>query len=87
MKINLQHDEYNPEEIINLKDKTGINFDLHQSQGIEKQDLARLFCENCLVSNPDLIWVFFNGLYDLGYFNNILTDDKLPSKAQLKQNI
>ena len=43
MKINLKNDLHNEEEIKNLKEISGVNFFLHESQGIDKIELAPLF--------------------------------------------
>ncbi|SJK86519.1 CCR4-NOT transcription complex subunit 7/8 [Babesia microti strain RI] len=78
-KFDLKSDMYAQDSIELLKE-SGIDFELHQSQGIDLEHFGELIMSSGLVMNEDIIWVSFHGCYDFAYLLKLLTCKSLPSK-------
>lgn len=76
-KFNLTEDMY-AEDSVDLLQNSGINFDKHQSEGIDPSKFAENLISSGLVLCPEVRWLSFHSGYDFGYLLNILTNINLP---------
>ncbi|KAL3231379.1 Poly(A) ribonuclease POP2 [Nakaseomyces bracarensis] len=77
--------EFDPEkemvsrESLELLTKSGINFEQHQTVGIDKKEFAQLLMDSGLVLDPEVTWVTYHAAYDLGFLISILMNDSMPN--------
>ncbi|SBS90574.1 CCR4-associated factor 1, putative, partial [Plasmodium malariae] len=76
-KFDLESDMYAQNSIDFLK-LSGINFEKHQSLGIELLHFGEVIMSSGLVMNEDVKWISFHGCYDFAYLLKILTCCALP---------
>lgn len=76
-KFDLDSDMYAQNSIDFLK-LSGINFEKHQSLGIELLHFGEVIMSSGLVMNEDVKWISFHGCYDFAYLLKILTCCALP---------
>ncbi|SBS88312.1 CCR4-associated factor 1, putative [Plasmodium ovale] len=76
-KFDLDSDMYAQNSIDFLK-LSGINFEKHQSLGIELLHFGEVIMSSGLVMNEDVKWISFHGCYDFAYLLKILTCSALP---------
>ncbi|XP_055961810.1 probable CCR4-associated factor 1 homolog 11 [Mercurialis annua] len=78
--FDLQHDLNNPESIKFLE-KQGIDFQKFREKGIDSSEFARLlFTSELIMKYTNLIWITFQGSYDLGFLIKLLSNQKLPDE-------
>jgi CCR4-NOT transcription complex subunit 7/8 len=63
---------------ISLLNRSGIDFDRFQREGIDMYDFAPLFFASGLVMNDHIIWVTFQCGYDLAYLMKLVTAKPMP---------
>ncbi|CAL8104810.1 unnamed protein product [Orchesella dallaii] len=68
---------YSQESIQVLKN-AGINFQRHETEGIEWRQFSEFFMSSGFVLNDNVKWISFHGGYDFAYLMKILSDRKLP---------
>ncbi|KTB12582.1 Poly(A) ribonuclease POP2 [Nakaseomyces glabratus] len=77
--------EFNPEKEMVSKDslelltKSGINFEQHQTMGIDQLEFGQLLMDSGLVLDPEVTWVTYHAAYDLGFLINILMNNSMPN--------
>lgn len=77
--------EFNPEEdrhareSIELLRNSGIDFVKNREKGIDVKRFGELMISSGLVSNGEVQWVTFQGMYDFAYLLKILTGKSLPN--------
>ncbi|XP_040574938.1 CCR4-NOT transcription complex subunit 7 isoform X2 [Lepeophtheirus salmonis] len=76
-KFNLTEDMY-AEDSVDLLQNSGIQFEKHETQGIDRLAFAELMLSSGLVLLPGVKWLSFHSGYDFGYLLNLLTNQNLP---------
>eukprot|EP00727_Mastigamoeba_balamuthi_P007401 m51a1_g3281 putative ccr4-not transcription complex subunit 7 (330) ;mRNA; f:255833-257414 len=76
-KFNLKADMYAMDSI-ELLTRSGIDFNKHQSLGIDVATFGELLTSSGLVLNPSIKWISFHSGYDFGYLVKVLTCQALP---------
>uniref|UniRef100_A0A7R9VJ74 poly(A)-specific ribonuclease n=1 Tax=Chlamydomonas euryale TaxID=1486919 RepID=A0A7R9VJ74_9CHLO len=76
--FNLADDVY-AQDSIELLIQSGIDFERHESQGIDVQRFGEAVMSSGLVLNEDITWITFHSGYDFGYLMKLLTCLPLPS--------
>jgi len=77
-KFNLSEDMY-AQDSIELLSKCGIDFKLHEQQGMDGNDFAELLIGSGIVLNDSVHWISFHSGYDFGYMLKLLTGLTLPA--------
>ncbi|CDZ98508.1 mRNA deadenylase subunit [Phaffia rhodozyma] len=80
-KFSLSEDMYAPDSI-ELLEKSGIEFKLHEERGIDVEYLGELLTTSGLVLFEDVKWISFHSGYDFGYLIKILTSLPLPATEE-----
>jgi len=62
-----------------LLKNAGFDFDHHKLHGIDIEKFGELFMTCGLVTNEDINWITFHGMYDFAYLLRALSGDVLPS--------
>lgn len=78
-KFNLTEDMY-AQESIELLRKSGIQFERHETDGIQPDDFSELLISSGVVLMEDINWLSFHSGYDFGYMVRILTGENLPGE-------
>ncbi|KAL8616725.1 CCR4-NOT transcription complex subunit 7 [Nucella lapillus] len=78
-KFNLTEDMY-AQESIELLRKSGIQFERHETDGIQPDDFAERFISSGVVLMDDVSWLSFHSGYDFGYMIRILSGENLPGE-------
>lgn len=76
-KFNLSEDMYATDSI-ELLQNCGLQFQKHESDGIDPISFSELLITSGLVLNDNVKWISFHSGYDFGYLYRILTDRRLP---------
>nr|ACO14594.1 CCR4-NOT transcription complex subunit 7 [Caligus clemensi] len=76
-KFNLTEDMY-AEDSVDLLQNSGIQFERHETQGIDRLAFAEMMLSSGLVLLPGVKWLSFHSGYDFGYLLNLLTNQNLP---------
>jgi len=76
-KFNLSEDMYATDSI-ELLQNCGIQFQKHETDGIDPIQFSELLITSGLVLNDNVRWISFHSGYDFGYLYRILTDRRLP---------
>ena len=63
--------------------KSGIDFTLLKSHGINPTYFGEKFIQSGLVMNDKLTWVCFAGSFDMAYLLKILTSEKTPQQKNV----
>ena len=58
--------------------KAGIDFALHEKNGIDPHEFGALLISSGLVLDPDVHWISFHSGYDFGYLMKIMLSKPLP---------
>jgi len=66
------------QDSIELLQKSGIDFKMHQERGIDVADFGELLMTSGIVLNEDVKWISFHSGYDYGYLLKVLTCQALP---------
>jgi CCR4-NOT transcription complex subunit 7/8 len=61
------------QDSIELLQKSGIDFKMHQERGIDVADFGELLMTSGIVLNEDVKWISFHSGYDYGYLLKVLT--------------
>eukprot|EP00096_Caligus_rogercresseyi_P009546 TRINITY_DN3250_c0_g1_i1.p1 TRINITY_DN3250_c0_g1~~TRINITY_DN3250_c0_g1_i1.p1 ORF type:complete len:368 (+),score=145.26 TRINITY_DN3250_c0_g1_i1:133-1236(+) len=77
-KFNLTEDMY-AEDSVDLLQNSGIQFEKHETQGIDRLAFAEMMLSSGLVLLPGVKWLSFHSGYDFGYLLNLLTAQNLPT--------
>jgi CCR4-NOT transcription complex subunit 7/8 len=78
-KFSLAQDLYAP-DAIELLQRAGIDFSLHEQKGIDPKDFAEMLTVSGLVLSDDVRWISFHGGFDFGYLLKMLTGQDLPDE-------
>lgn len=78
-KFSLAADMY-AQDSIDLLIASGIDFALHERDGIDPLQFGELLTTSGLVLNPDVKWICFAGSYDFCYLFKLLTAEALPEQ-------
>lgn len=70
------------QDSIDLLNRSGIQFQRHESEGIDVNHFAELLLSSGLVLNEDITWITFHSGYDFGYLLRVLTAQLLPETEQ-----
>ncbi|CAM9694547.1 unnamed protein product [Chrysoparadoxa australica] len=76
-KFSLEEDMY-AQDSIDLLKQSGINFEMHESKGIDVQDFGELMMMSGLILVDNVSWISFHSGYDFGYLLKVLTNQDLP---------
>jgi len=76
--FNLTEDMY-AQDSIDLLNNSGIQFKMHEQDGINVKDFAELLITSGIVLNDDIKWISFHSGYDFGYLLKLLTCENLPA--------
>lgn len=86
-KFNLTEDMY-AQESIELLRKSGIQFERHETDGIEPDNFAELLLASGVVLMDDINWLSFHSGYDFGYMVRILSGSPLSlEEAEFFQHL
>jgi CCR4-NOT transcription complex subunit 7/8 len=77
-QFSLERDMY-AQDSIELLTNSGIDFAMHERNGISPMDFGELLTSSGLVLNDDIKWISFHGGYDFGYLIKVLTASPLPT--------
>eukprot|EP00924_Labyrinthula_sp_SR-Ha-C_P005421 snap_masked-scaffold_1-processed-gene-31.11-mRNA-1 protein AED:0.01 eAED:0.01 QI:116/1/1/1/1/1/2/92/428 len=80
-KFSLSEDIY-AQDSIDLLKRSGINFDLHEVEGISVSDFGELLVTSGMVLLKDVHWITFHGSYDFAYLLKILITIGLPESEE-----
>jgi CCR4-NOT transcription complex subunit 7/8 len=76
-KFSLQTDMY-AQDSTDLLQKSGIDFQMHERQGIDPFVFGSLLISSGLVLDDDVKWISFHSGYDFGYLMKIMLCKPLP---------
>jgi len=76
-KFNLTEDTF-AQDSIDLLTTAGINFEKHQSDGIDALEFGALLITSGLVMREEVRWISFHSYYDFGYLIKLLTHEDMP---------
>lgn len=76
-KFSLQEDLY-AEDSIDLLVHSGIQFEAHNTEGIDPGSFAEMLLTSGLVLMDNVTWLTFHSAYDFGYLLSQLTSCQLP---------
>ena len=76
-KFSLTEDLY-AEDSIDLLMSSGIQFQMHSTEGIEPAAFAEMLLGSGLVLMDNITWLTFHSAYDFGYLLSQLTSQSLP---------
>ncbi|DAA79287.1 TPA_exp: Uncharacterized protein A8136_0060 [Trichophyton benhamiae CBS 112371] len=76
-KFSLENDMY-AQESTSMLAKAGIDFSLHEKNGIDPLDFGALLMSSGLVLLDDVHWISFHSGYDFGYLMKIMLCKPLP---------
>ncbi|KAI9768463.1 MAG: hypothetical protein M1840_004872 [Geoglossum simile] len=76
-KFSLQADMY-AQDSTDLLQKSGIDFQMHERQGIDPFVFGSLLISSGLVLDDDVKWISFHSGYDFGYLMKIMLCKPLP---------
>ena len=77
-QFSLDADMY-AQDSIDLLLQSGINFDLHASDGIDVAEFSELLITSGLILNPDITFITFHSSYDFAYLLRLATASPLPA--------
>lgn len=80
-KFSLLEDMY-AQDSIDLLKEAGIDFQRHETEGIEVQYFGELMITSGLVLMENVRWISFHGGYDFGYLLKLLTCTALPAREE-----
>lgn len=80
-KFSLNADMY-ADESIQLLDRSGLQFQRHEEEGIDVQHFAELLMTSGLILSPNVHWITFHSGYDFGYLLRLLTCADMPSNER-----
>lgn len=78
-KFSLEEDMY-AQDSIDLLTRSGIDFALNETQGIDVQHFGELLMVSGLVLMDNIKWISFHSGYDFGYLLKLLTCTPLPAE-------
>jgi CCR4-NOT transcription complex subunit 7/8 len=76
-QFSLNSDMY-AQESTTMLTKAGIDFSLHEKNGIDPHEFGALLISSGLVLDPDVHWISFHSGYDFGYLMKIMLAKELP---------
>jgi len=79
-KFNLEDDMYSEVSIESLK-QAGVNFAVHDRDGIDPFEFGALLIGSGLVCDEDVKWISFHGGYDFAYVTKLLRRLPLPDNG------
>ena len=77
-QFSLDADMY-AQDSIDLLLQSGLNFQLHASDGIDVAEFSELLITSGLVLNPDITFITFHSSYDFAYLLRLATASPLPA--------
>ena len=77
-QFSLDADMY-AQDSIDLLLQSGVNFQLHASDGIDVAEFSELLITSGLILNPDITFVTFHSSYDFAYLLRLVTASPLPA--------
>lgn len=80
-RFSLEDDMYAQESTAMLE-KAGIDFNMHEKNGIDPFDFGALLMTSGLVLMDDVHWISFHSGYDFGYLMKIMLCKPLPDEEQ-----
>merc|ERR1711971_1212778 len=78
MGFHMKDDMY-AQDSIELLIRSGIDFDAHDTKGIDVEVFGELLISSGLVLTDEVHWVSFHSGYDFGYLLKLLTCLPLPA--------
>ncbi|KAI9746620.1 MAG: hypothetical protein M1818_000333 [Claussenomyces sp. TS43310] len=76
-QFSITEDMYSQASIESLR-TAGVDFERHESQGINPFDFAALLISSGLVCDDEVRWISFHGGYDFGYLTKLMICQPLP---------
>ena len=76
-RFSLNNDMYAQESIVLLQ-KAGLDFDMHEKNGIDPLEFGALLMTSGMVLLSDVHWISFHSGYDFGYLMKIMLCKPLP---------
>ncbi|KAF2666088.1 CAF1-domain-containing protein [Microthyrium microscopicum] len=80
-KFSLDEDMYNEASIRLLKD-SGVDFEKHNTNGIDVEEFGSLLITSGLTFSNDVHWISFHGGYDFGYLFKVMWNRGLPQDEE-----
>jgi CCR4-NOT transcription complex subunit 7/8 len=77
LKFDINNDLYQ-QSSIQLLNSSGIDFESHNTNGINYLEFGEYLISSGLILNPEVFWVTFHGIYDFAYLLKVLKNLKLP---------
>lgn len=77
----ISYEKYCEYSIELLKD-SGVNFNMHKSDGIPQDLFAEYLITSGLILNTEITWICFHGIFDFAYLLKYATNDFLPLDQQ-----
>lgn len=84
-QFNFQFDETKEmmsSESFELLQKSGINFDSHQSNGVDAFEFAQLMMDSGLLMEDTVTWITYHAAYDFGFLVNMLMNNLMPNNRE-----
>eukprot|EP01104_Vermistella_antarctica_P001109 TRINITY_DN11168_c0_g1_i2.p1 TRINITY_DN11168_c0_g1~~TRINITY_DN11168_c0_g1_i2.p1 ORF type:complete len:301 (+),score=86.92 TRINITY_DN11168_c0_g1_i2:308-1210(+) len=78
-KFSLKEDMY-AQDSIALLQRSGIDFDKHETHGIDVDEFGEMLTSSGIVLTNDIKWLTFHSGYDFGYLLKVLTCSPLPAE-------
>jgi CCR4-NOT transcription complex subunit 7/8 len=78
-RFSLADDMY-AQDSIDLLQRSGIDFELHETMGVDVLDFGEALMSSGLVLMDEVRWISFHGGYDFGYLLKLLTFAPLPAE-------
>ena len=72
------HNEMYAQESIHVLERSGVDFSLHEKNGIDPLEFGSYLITSGLVLMEDVKWISFHSGYDFGYLLQILSCQPLP---------
>lgn len=77
-RFSLKEDMY-AQESIDLLTNSGIDFNRHETEGVDVYEFGELLTTSGLVFSKKIKWISFHSGYDFGYLIKVLTCNPLPA--------
>uniref|UniRef100_A0AC35TXH2 Poly(A)-specific ribonuclease n=1 Tax=Rhabditophanes sp. KR3021 TaxID=114890 RepID=A0AC35TXH2_9BILA len=80
-EFNLEDDMYSTESVELLR-KCGIDFPMHEDNGISMLEFGELLTTSGLLTDPKIHWLTFSSGYDFGYLMKAVLTRELPKEEK-----
>lgn len=60
----------------------GFNFEMSKVHGVDAFEFAHLMMDSGLLMEPNITWITYHGIYDLGFLTNLLINNLMPNNKE-----